>query len=66
MARSELRGLGELFDLADRHGSIPALLLAPDALPLDPDPDRCWKCNAKPGMEELDGACWGCHYELTR
>ena len=37
-----------------------------DMLAFDFDPDQCWKCDAKPGMEELDGACWGCWYSLTR
>jgi hypothetical protein len=31
----------------------------------DFDPGRCWKCDAKPGVEELDGACWRCWYRLT-
>ena len=31
----------------------------------DYDPDQCWKCDAKPGVEELDGACWRCWYKLT-
>lgn len=31
----------------------------------DLDPGACWKCDAKPGMDDLDGACWHCWYDLT-
>lgn len=41
--------------------SVPSL----DAMAFDTDPDRCWRCNAKPGMEDLDGMCWHCWYDLT-
>lgn len=36
-----------------------------DAAAFDFTPDRCWKCDAKPGAEELDGACWRCWCDLT-
>ena len=36
-----------------------------DSIEFDLDPGRCWKCDAKPGVEELDGACWRCWYKLT-
>ena len=42
-----------------------AAMLSGDAHAFDLDPDRCWKCDAKPGMDDLDGACWHCWYNLT-
>jgi hypothetical protein len=34
-----------------------------DAAPIDPDPDRCWRCDAAPGRGPA-GLCAGCVTEL--
>lgn len=74
--RSALQQVGEqlsamataMVESAARAVSLlqPVSLWSPDSLAFDSNPDRCWKCDAKPGVEELDGACWRCHYDLTK
>lgn len=41
----------------------PRRWLMQDAAPLDPHPDRCWRCNARPASDDV-GLCGPCHTNL--